>query len=150
MKQFIGTKLIKAEPEERLGAQGYEVVYSQPDGSKYTSWSPKDVFEESYREVNGMSFGLAIEALKKGYKVARSGWNGKGMFIVLMPALYLPPFNSQEPGAKVNDRTAKHIGKDTPLDSQPYIAMKTATGQWQPGWLASQADILSDDWQIIK
>lgn len=150
MKQFIGTKLIKAEPAEKLGAQGYKVVYSQPDGSEYTSWSPKDVFEESYREVNGMSFGLAIEALKKGYKVARSGWNGKGMFIVLMPALYLPPFNSQEPGAKVNDRTAKHIGKDTPLDSQPYIAMKTATGQWQPSWLASQADILSDDWQIIK
>ena len=97
-----------------------------------------------------MNFGLAIEALRAGKKVAREGWNGKGMFIVLMPSLYLPPFNSQEPGAKVNDRTAKHIGVDVPLDSQPYIAMKTASNQWQPGWLASQADILSDDWSITE
>lgn len=98
---------------------------------------------------NIFDFGVALHLLKKGHKVARSGWNGKGMFIVLMPALYLPPFNSQLPGAKVNDRTAKHIGKDTPLDSQPYIAMKTATGQWQPGWLASQADILAEDWVVL-
>lgn len=97
-----------------------------------------------------MNFGFAIEALKAGKKVAREGWNGKGMFIVLMPSLYLPPFNSQEPGAKVNDRTAKDIGVDVPLDSQPYIAMKTASNQWQPGWLASQADILADDWITVE
>jgi hypothetical protein len=88
--------------------------------------------------------------LKKGHKIARAGWNGKGMWIVLMPGLKLPPFSSQEPGAKVNDRTAKHIGKDTPLDSQPYIAMWTASQQWQPGWLASQADMLAEDWIIIE
>lgn len=93
-----------------------------------------------------MNFGQAIEEMKAGKKVAREGWNGKNMFIVLMPALYLPPFNSQEPGAKVNDRTAKHIGKEAPLDSQPYFAMFTAKGQWQPGWLASQADMLAEDW----
>jgi len=96
-----------------------------------------------------MDFGDAIRCLKQGEKLAREGWNGKSMFIVLMPALYLPPYNTQEPGAKVNDRTAKHIGYDTPLDSQPYFAMKTATGQWQPGWLASQADMLADDWRIV-
>jgi hypothetical protein len=93
-----------------------------------------------------MNFGQALEVLKSGKKVAREGWNGKGMWIVLMPALSLPPFSSQLFGAKVNDRTAKHIGVDTPLDSQPYVAMWTATAQWQPGWLASQADMLADDW----
>lgn len=93
-----------------------------------------------------MEFGEAIKALKDGKKVAREGWNGKGMWIVLMPALQLPPHSTQESGTKVNDRTAKHIGVDTPLDSQPYIAMWTAAKQWQPGWLASQADILADDW----
>lgn len=98
----------------------------------------------------GRNFGWAIEQLKIGNKVARAGWNGKGMWIVLMPALYLPPFNSQEPGAKVNDRTAKHIGKDTPLDCQPYIVMWTAAKQWQPGWLASQADILAEDWMLCE
>ena len=150
MKQFIGTKLIKAEPAEKLGEHGYKVVYSQPDGSEYTSWSPKDVFEESYREVNGMSFGLAIEASKLGLKVARAGWNGKNMFVVYMPPLHLPPFNTQEPGPRVNDRTAKFIGEDTPLDCQPYFAMFNAQKQWIPGWVASQSDMLADDWQIIK
>ena len=96
-----------------------------------------------------MNFGQALEAAKEGKKVQRAGWNGKGMFVVLMPALYLPPYNTADTMRKVNDRTAKHIGEDTPLDSQPYFAMFTATKQWQPGWLASQADMLAEDWQII-
>lgn len=96
-----------------------------------------------------MDFGNAVRHLKDGYKVRRAGWNGKGMWVVLMPSLKLPPYSSQEPGAKVNDRTAKHIGTDTPLDSQPYIAMWTAQQQWQPGWLASQADILAEDWEVV-
>ena len=150
MKNYIGTKLIKAEPLEKDGLAGYKVVYSQPDGSEYTSWSPKDVFEEAYREVNGMSFGLAIEAAKLGLKIARTGWNGKNMFVVYMPPLHLPPFNTQEPGPRVNDRTAKFIGEDTPLDCQPYFAMFNAQKQWIPGWLASQSDMLADDWQIIN
>lgn len=94
--------------------------------------------------------GWAVDAMRSGYKVRRAGWNGKGMWIVLMPALSLPPHSSQAPGAKVNDRTAKHIGADTPLDSQPYIAMWTAAGNWQPGWLCSQADLLADDWEIVN
>ncbi|KJD38049.1 DUF2829 domain-containing protein [Paenibacillus polymyxa] len=96
------------------------------------------------------NFGQAIEALKAGKKVARAGWNGKGMWVVLMPSLQLPPHSTQKPGPKVNDRTAKHIGVDTPLDSQPYIAMWTATKQWQPGWLASQADMLAEDWEVVE
>jgi|SRR5438045_6136112 len=97
-----------------------------------------------------MNFGQALESLKNGSKVSRSGWNGKNMFIVLMPALYLPPYNSQGTERKVNDRTAKWIGEDQPLDCQPYIAMYTATKQWQPGWLCSQADMLAEDWGIVE
>lgn len=96
-----------------------------------------------------MNFGQAIEHMKIGLKLTREGWNGKNMFVVLMPALKLPAHSSQEPGAKVNDRTAKHIGADTPLDSQPYFAMLTAQGKWQPGWLASQSDMLAEDWSIV-
>ena len=96
-----------------------------------------------------MNFGQAIEHMKIGLKLAREGWNGKNMFVVLMPALKLPAHSSQEPGAKVNDRTAKYIGEDTPLDSQPYFAMFTAQGKWQPGWLASQSDMLAEDWLIV-
>ena len=97
-----------------------------------------------------MDFGQALESLKDQRRVARKGWNGKGMFIVLMPGFVLPPFNTQNTERKVNDRTAKWIGEDQPLDCQPYIAMYTANKQWQPGWLASQADLLAEDWEILN
>lgn len=96
------------------------------------------------------NFGWAIEQLKAGEKVCREGWNGKGMFIVMMSGMKLPAFSDQTTDRKVNDRTAKWIGEDTPLDSQPYIAMFTATKQWQPGWVCSQADMFSEDWMIAS
>lgn len=102
------------------------------------------------RKQENMNIHEAIEWMREDRKVQRKGWNGKGMFIVLMPELKLPPFNTQDTNRKVNDRTAKHIGEDMPLDSQPYIAMFTATKQWQPGWLCSQADLLANDWQVVE
>lgn len=172
MQRYIGTKFINAKPMTRLEYnqfrgwnlpadengedEGYLVEYldgGQANTEKYSgyvSWSPEKVFDNAYRPVDGMSFGLAIEAMKSGKAVARSGWNGKGMFVCLMPALYLPPFNATDTARKVNDRTAKWIGEDQPLDCQPYIAMYNAQKKWQPGWLASQADMLADDWYIIE
>lgn len=140
MRQYIGVKLIKAELELKDGVEGYKVVYPQPDGSEYTSWSPKDVFEEAYREVNGMSFGLAIEALKKGHKVSRTGWNGKGMFLFLV----------QGSTFKVNRPPLLGIYPEgTEIQYHAHIDMKTADNQVVP-WLASQTDMLADDWQIIN
>jgi len=97
-----------------------------------------------------MTFGEAIEVIKSGQKVARSKWNGKNMFIVYMPSLYLPPFNTTYTAKKVNDRTAKWIGEDKPLNCQPYIAMYNAQQEWIPGWLASQSDMLGNDWYIVE
>ena len=96
-----------------------------------------------------MDIGQAVKAMKDGNKVTRTGWNGKGQWVVLMPELNLPPYNTQEPGAKVNDRTAKHIGEDTPLHSQPYFALWNAQSKWQPGWAPSVADTLAEDWEIV-
>ncbi|MBE0438053.1 MAG: DUF2829 domain-containing protein [Methylomicrobium sp.] len=96
-----------------------------------------------------MTFGLAIEAAKLGHKIARAGWNGKNMFVAYMPPLKLPAFNTQAPGPKVNHRTAKYIGEDTPLDCQPYFAMFNAQKQWIPGWVASQSDMLAEDWVVL-
>lgn len=76
-----------------------------------------------------MTFGEAIEALKAGKRVERLGWNGKGMWLVLI-----------HPG------NAMHTSTAGAFDMQPCIGMKTADGKMQPGWLASQADMLSDDW----
>lgn len=52
MKTYIGVKIIKARPMEKAGKPGYEVKY--PDG--YTSWSPKETFEKSYRELDCKDF----------------------------------------------------------------------------------------------
>ena len=101
-------------------------------------------------QITELNFRQALEALKLGRRVARSGWNGKGMWIVLMSGMTLPPYSSQEPGKKVNDRTAALIGEDTPLETFPYIAMWTADGKWLPGWLASQTDMLAEDWTILS
>ena len=120
MKKYIGAKVINAEP------------MSREEYNDYRGWDlPAD---------EGLTFGLAIKAMKLGHRVARKVWNGNGMFVVY---IYTSP-------RKVIDRTAKWIGDDTPLDSQGYIAMFTATKQWQPGWFASQADILAEDWQIVE
>ena len=163
MESYIGPKKVKAElmkfgeylskyrieakaTEEAAKMEGYIVEYS--DGQFL--WSPKDIFEAAYKKTAGMTFGLAIEAMKQGNKVARKGWNGKNMFIVYMGPLYLPPYNTEDTNRKVNDRTAKWIGENTPLDSQGYFAMFTANKQWQPGWLASQTDMLAEDWMILQ
>jgi len=136
MNLYIGTKIIKATPQSQNNQEGYAVEY--PDG--YRSWSPKKVFEEAYRETVGMNFGLAIEAMKKGAKVARRGWNGKGMFLFLVPGstfqVNRPPLLGIYPeGAEIN--------------YHPHIDMKTATGEIVP-WLASQTDMLADDWELVE
>lgn len=132
MIQYIGTKLIKAEPQEKDGKAGYKVCY--PDG--YVSWSPKDVFEEAYRPTDGLSFGLAIEAAKKGKKIARSGWNGKNQYVELATNI---SYVSAD-GSVVNTEHDA-IGNKT-------LAFVGTSGV-QMGWLASQADMLADDWKIV-
>ncbi|EUB33279.1 PF11195 family protein [Klebsiella sp. AS10] len=154
MTQHIGVKLINAFPMTRLayndfrgwqlpsdenGAdEGYLVEYL--DGGKpntdrfdgYVSWSPKEVFEKAYRPVSGLSFGLATGALKQGKKVARAGWNGKGMWLKLVPA-------------DIADKVAFEYEA---LDGAPWIGMKTADDKFVP-WLASQTDVLAEDWQVV-
>lgn len=97
-----------------------------------------------------LTFGQAIEAAKQGHKIARAGWNGKNMWVVYMSGMKLPPYNTQDTARKVNDRTAKLVGEDTPLETLPYFAMWTADKKWLPGWLASQTDMLADDWMIVR
>ena len=156
MKKYLGVKMIEAEPlnlgdynklkgweipaNEDPKTEGYKVVY--PDG--YVSWSPKPIFEEVYRQTQNLTFGLAIEALKKGEKVARSGWNGKSMFVYLVKGNEVRREN-------LRNEADKHISKEFGLVKLcPHIDMKAADGSIVVGWLASQTDMLSDDWEIIK
>ena len=86
-----------------------------------------------------MDFGAAIKVLKDGGKVAREGWNGKGMWLC-----YMPPFTVDSP----NERTRSH-GITEAFNCGGYIVMWTAQGVWQPGWLASQNDMLAEDWVVV-
>jgi hypothetical protein len=90
-----------------------------------------------------LNFGEAIEVLKQGKKVAREGWNGKGMYLVLMEGY-------PSTAANAMTREKHNLPEGSLVTVNPYIVMKTATGELQPGWLASQTDMLANDWQIIK
>lgn len=147
MKRYIGTKIIHAVPgvHGETGREGYVVRYA--DG--YESWSPKEAFEEAYRACDAMSFGLAIEALKKGQKVARRGWNGKGMWLALSGVNGPNPVSAAGFWAKPNQEYAATLPHGI-AKVLPCITMKTATGEILMGWLASQTDMLSDDWEIVE
>lgn len=119
------------------------VITIQNEGQPNDKWNmSKAQFDVFYVEEDH-DFGWAIRKLKAGMRVRRAGWNGKGMWIALMPSLYLDK-------DIINGRTKKHIGEDKDLDSQAYLVMWTASEQWQPGWLASQADILAGDWEVVE
>lgn len=156
MKQYIGTKMVMAAPALRMDDgkgnvrvellsnnpmpqpgdaldMGYKVVY--PDG--YESWSPQDVFEKAYRQTAGMSFGLAIEAAKMGKKIARAGWNGKSQYVELAYCI-----SYKNNAAEVINVNHCNIGNKA-------LAFVGTSGV-QMGWLASQADMLADDWMIVE
>lgn len=83
-----------------------------------------------------MNFSQALELLKKGEKVARTGWNGKDMFLFMVPGSRF----------HVNGPPLLGIYKEgTEINYHAHIDMKTAQGYVVP-WQASQSDLLSDDW----
>lgn len=158
MNSYIGVKLVNAEPmsrgeynvfrgwtlpaDEDPADEGYLVEYR--DGGRantdkyvgYVSWSPADVFRRSYRHTTGMNFGLALEVLKMGEFVQRSGWNGKGLKLGLVG-----------PGGAFECSFGE-------VSTLPYIVIvyprdaANTPGAIVP-WLASQTDMLAEDWSIV-
>ena len=111
---------------------------NHPDCEGLISWVQKGVIKKSGEGV--MSFSLALELLKNGYRVCRRGWNGKGMWLVLV----IP-----------EDDDTPHEGPGYSLwrmqgivgHALPWIGMRTADDKFVP-WLASQTDMLADDWMV--
>jgi hypothetical protein len=128
---YVGNKLIKAEPMNRLEYNNYRGWHLPEDGSDagylveyvdgYISWSPAKQFEDSYRMIESLPFSVVLEAAIRGMKITRHGWNGKGMYIFYVE------------------------GKN---NNRPYLAMKTVNDEIVP-WVASQSDLLETDWTII-
>lgn len=167
MRECIGTKLVnllpmtRAEynafrgwdlPADENGAdEGYLVEYldggepNTPQFAGYVSWSPKAQADAAYQPTDAMSFGGALVMLKVGYRVARAGWNGKGMWLALSPgSKALPAERFWSP------HNRRHAEENGPTDVLPCITMKTATGEILMGWLASQTDMLADDWMVLE
>ncbi len=94
----------------------------------------------SHFACDELSFSVALILLKRGYKVAREGWNGKGMFLFLVPGseftVNRPPLLGIYP-------------EGTPIKYHAHIDMKTADGMIVP-WLASQTDMLAEDWVALE
>lgn len=150
--KYIGTKLVKAKPmtrgeyneyrgwkipeDENPEDDGYMVVYV--DSDDYVSWSPKDVFDRAYRSSDdGMTFGGALKLLKMGFKVARKGWNGKNQYIQLAT------------GISYKAADGEIVNCEHDAIGNKAIAFVGTSGV-QMGWLASQADMLADDWVVVE
>lgn len=164
MSKFIGTKIVDAVPgmmvngcywpeglplpeqkeihavcdpnaciPQTVTEEGY--FYVSDNG--YTRWASKEDFEKQFRPAENMSFGQAIEAAKQGKQIARRGWNGKGQFVELASCVsYIDPY-----GNKVN---ADHAA----AGNRAFAFVGTSGVQL--GWLASQADMLAEDWYIVE
>lgn len=98
----------------------------------FVQWLPECEFNRKYKQNGLLPFGVAIEALKQGHKACRSGWNGKGMWLSFIP--------------KSHWETTRGLEM---LDGLPWIGMKTVDDKFVP-WLASQTDVLAEDWLIIE
>jgi hypothetical protein len=99
-----------------------------------------------------MDFGQAIAALKDGKRVAREGWNGKGMFLILAGGYTVAKDKLRE-GGPINAEFLEARGLSE-MEILPHIDMWTvnASGRqaYLPGWLASQSDMLASDWHIVN
>lgn len=87
-----------------------------------------------------MEFNDALVEIKLGKKAARSGWNGKGMFVFLVP------------GSTFKVNRAPLLGiypEGTEINYHAHIDMRTADGKIVP-WLCSQTDMLADDWEVVQ
>lgn len=175
MEKYIGVKEILAEPmtlgvyneyrgwnmpeNENPKKEGYLVEYldspspDMPHGhANYISWAPKDVFDKSYRKTSGMTFGLAIEAMNKGYCVARKGWEGKNLFVYkqipsVIDSAVIPKMQSIQKQAKI---FLLNKSKEPIRYENEMILVKNTDGtRILNSWVASSSDTFAEDWKII-
>ena len=118
MPRYIGTKVVEAQPQTQHMEDGYEVVYA--DG--YTSWSPKEVFEASYNQVDHMNFGDCLYYMKIGASVRLPFWGEDVRLTMQFP-----------------DKHSKM--------THPYIYVKSRNGLVP--WTATQIELIREDWELI-
>ncbi len=161
MKNYIGTRMVNMEPmtrgeyntfrgwdmppNESESEAGYLIEYAdgKPNDPRYVgyiSWSPKVQADAAYRETLGMTFGLAVEAMKMGHSVTRAGWNGTGMFVYYVPAGSYPV---------VAPIAVAIYGEAGLVPYQAYLALHCTDGTVST-WAPSVSDAIADDWRIER
>ena len=121
--------------------EGYMFTTSAYD--KYPQFMTAAEFEKTCQSTYDMNFGDALVLLKQGKRVARKGWNGKNMSVAYQ--------KGYPDGIPCNKNTAQAWGMEEGelFKCRPYLQMRCADGTFQM-WLASQSDILADDWYIVE
>lgn len=151
-EDFLSQTLSKTDT--MIGGEQYEVTTSV---DPTTGMSEEDLVEHmSRKQVMGfegpvsdhlpLTFGVAISFAKQGHKVARSGWNEKGMWVAYSPGSEALPATAF--WSTANKEYAESVGGSVKV--LPCLTMKTATGEILMGWLASQSDMLADDWMVVE
>lgn len=160
MKSFLGVKMVKAQEmtrgdynsyrnwiipkNENPSDAGYLVIY--PDG--YESWCPAKQFEEANKPIDGMTFGHAIEALKIGSKIARHGWNGKGMFVFKQVPSQISPEVVPKMQSLPDSVKEEFVKRGQGPNYVNQMAIVKADGSID-SWVASSSDTFAEDWYII-
>lgn len=99
---------------------------------------------------SNFDYGQALTYLKQGLMLQRKGWNGKGMFVFMRPFDTLPKAvveNVKSLPVEVKNFLSK---QERPIDFKAYLCMYNAKGEVVNGWLASQEDMLANDWQLFQ
>ncbi len=140
--------------ENQKQSEGYIPDQSFTRGDMETCFVAGAQSMERLQEGCTGTFGQAIGSLKHGFKVAREGWNGKGMLLFMRPFDTLPdkmiveqvkslPWNFKE-------WVRNHPNEEHSRFFTQYICMKAADGTIVNGWLPSQTDMLTDDWELVN
>ena len=134
---------MKIIPKDELLSYGFCEFGTEDSQDRYVARN--DLIVEEIDNDIGLSFGAAIALMKKGKKVARKGWNGKGMYVWIMPG-------STVKGCKniVDPHLADIDKAEGEIRFLGSIRMRTATGDVLTGWLASQTDMLAEDWLVVE
>lgn len=160
MAVYVGTAVVRARPmkcgeynklrgwDMPLGEDPEEAGYllehvdgapNVPGFDGYVTWRRADVFEQTHPASGAMGFSQALELLRRGFAIARTGWNGKGMFAYLVPAASYP--------AQTGVARAYFDEKLVPYNA--YMALKGVDGRVSC-WTPSMGDVLADDWAVLE
>lgn len=100
----------------------------------------------TWPDTDTFTFGDALEAAKDGHRIARKGWNGNGMYVFLATDVQ---FHTDADISEFHPKKTTEETDKNSVEVSDMLVLRTAQGTLQPGWLATQSDMLAEDWYIL-